>query len=206
MNPPMFNQLKPMNKPVSGVIHSDNSTRALFLDRDGVINHDYGYVHKIEDFKLIDGIIELTQLAMRNNFRIIVITNQAGIGRGLYPEADFFAVTNYMKSLFDSEGVNIDEVYFAPTHPEFGIGKYLRDDPNRKPNPGMLLQAKLAFDIDLKSSILIGDKESDLEAGLRAGVGTNILFSPDCDSYSLDCSNSHIHTFEEAYEQLRSVS
>lgn len=192
-----------MNK--SSESSSYSQSKALFLDRDGVINHDYGYVHLAQDFHLIDGVIELTQFAVQNGFRIIVITNQAGIGRGFYSEADFDALTEYMKSLFNSEGVNIDEVYFAPTHPEFGLGIYLRDDPNRKPNPGMLLQAKKDFNIDLKTSILIGDKESDLEAGLRAGVGTNILFSPDCDSISSDCIKSHIHTFQEAFEHFRSV-
>lgn len=190
----------------SSKINTLSLSKALFLDRDGVINHDYGYVYKAQDFDLIDGVIELTQFAVQNGFRIIVITNQAGIGRGLYSEADFFAITEYMKSLFNSVGVKIDEVYFAPTHPEFGLGKYLREDPNRKPNPGMILQAKQNFNIDLKSSILIGDKASDLEAGLRAGVGTNILFSPDCDSLSSDCSKFHIHAFEEAYEHLRSVT
>ena len=151
---------------------------ALFLDRDGVINVDHAYVHQKDNFEFIDGIFELCKKAQESGYLIIIITNQAGIGRGYYTEEDFYSLTDWMIGEFSKKGVTIDAVYHCPYHPEKGIGEYKQDAPCRKPNPGMILTAKNEFNINLNESILIGDKGSDIQAGLNAGIGKNFLFTP----------------------------
>ncbi len=152
---------------------------ALFLDRDGVINVDYGYVHSRERFHFTDGIFELARTASARGYLIVVVTNQAGIGRGLYGEAEFYSLTDWMCSHFLKQNVKIDRVYFSPYHPTAGIGRYQQDHVSRKPRPGMLIQAQRELKIDMTASILIGDKCSDIEAGSAAGVGTNLLLQAD---------------------------
>jgi D-glycero-D-manno-heptose 1,7-bisphosphate phosphatase len=149
---------------------------ALFLDRDGVINEYRPYVHRIEDFRFIDGIFDLVAAAGRAGYLTIVVTNQAGIGRGLYTEEDFWRLTDWMTARFADHGCRIDRVSFCPTHPQHGIGHYRVHSEFRKPRPGMILEAARDFTIDLGRSILIGDKPSDIEAGLAAGIGTTVLF------------------------------
>jgi D-glycero-D-manno-heptose 1,7-bisphosphate phosphatase len=151
---------------------------ALFLDRDGVVNVDHGYVCRPEDFQFIDGIFDLCRAAQRQGYLIVVITNQAGIGRGYYSEADFAALTAWMVERFAAEGITIDGVYFCPFHPEHGVGPYKADAPCRKPNPGMILQAAEEHGIDLARSMLVGDKPSDIQAGVAAGVGRLFLYRP----------------------------
>jgi len=150
---------------------------AIFLDRDGVINHDYGYVCNRENFNFIDGIFAIAHYAYRHRYKLVVITNQAGIGRGYYTEDQFHRLTVWMCDQFSASGSPIERVYFSPYHPTAGIGKYLKDDYSRKPHPGMIFQAQKDLSIDLSCSVLIGDKVSDIQAGTTAGVGTNLLFS-----------------------------
>lgn len=149
----------------------------MFLDRDGVININHGYVHKREDFDFIEGIFDVARHAYKQNYKLVVITNQAGIGRGYYTEEQFQQLTDWMNQQFLDAGAPIHEVYFSPYHPTAGLGKYLKDDFSRKPHPGMILQAQKDLSIDLSRSILIGDKVSDIQAGAAAGVGTNLLFA-----------------------------
>ena len=151
-------------------------SKALFLDRDGVINKDHGYVYQACKFKLIKNIQILIKKATACNYKIIIITNQAGIGRNFYSEDDFEKITKYMKDLLSKFHCNIDAVYYCPYHPTEGVGKYLQESYDRKPNPGMLLKAQKDFNIDMKKSIFIGDKISDMKAGISASVKTNILF------------------------------
>ena len=151
--------------------------KALFLDRDGVINVDHGYVHKVKDFQFIEGIFEFCRLAAYKGYLLFVITNQAGIGRGYYTEFDFDFLTNWMCKKFLADNVRISKVYYSPFHPVFGLGRYKKDDESRKPNPGMILQAADEFNLDLKESVLIGDKNTDIQAGQNAGVQTNILYT-----------------------------
>ena len=159
------------------------SQPALFLDRDGVINVDHGYVHKPEDVEFVDGIFELVAAAKRAGYLVVVVTNQAGIGRGYYSEDDFHALMDWMKARFVERGGQVDAVYFCPYHPEHGIGEYRRESDCRKPAPGMLLQAARDLDIDLASSIFVGDKPSDMAAGRAAGVGTVLqLGKGECDT------------------------
>lgn len=150
---------------------------ALFLDRDGVVNVEKDYVHRVEDVDFVDGIFTLCKAAQRAGFALVIVTNQAGIGRGYYSEDQFRALMDWMKDRFGERGVVIDAVYFCPYHPEHGIGKYRFDSFDRKPNPGMILRAQAALDIDLGASCLVGDKESDIEAARAAGVGTAVLLS-----------------------------
>jgi len=145
---------------------------ALFLDRDGVINVDHGYVHTPEHFEFLPGIFELVRAANAAGYLVVVITNQAGIGRGYYTEAQFHALTAWMRAQFEAEGGRIDAVYFCPYHPEHGIGEYRRESEFRKPGPGMLLQAQRELGIAMDRSLFVGDKPSDMEAGRAAGVAT----------------------------------
>jgi D-glycero-D-manno-heptose 1,7-bisphosphate phosphatase len=149
--------------------------RALLLDRDGVINVDHGYVHTEKQFDYVPGIFDLARAAHCAGFLIVVVTNQAGIGRGYYGEADFHRLTEWMRARFAAEGAPIARVYFCPHHPEAGIARYRLDCFDRKPNPGMILRARTDLGLDLAASAMVGDKESDMEAGRRAGVGTLVL-------------------------------
>lgn len=169
--------------------------RALFLDRDGVINVDKKYIYKIEDFEFLPGIFEVLKYFQAKGYLLIVITNQAGIGRGYYSEDDFHQLTAWMLRQFENQGIGIAKVYYAPSHPDFGIGIYKRDDQLRKPNPGMILMAKEEFDIDLRHSILIGDKDSDIEAGLNAGVGLKVLLTS-VDQKTRPVTNADLVVFE----------
>jgi D-glycero-D-manno-heptose 1,7-bisphosphate phosphatase len=149
--------------------------KALFLDRDGVINVERGYVHRREDFLFQEGIFELCAAAQARAFLLIVVTNQAGIGRGYYTESSFLTLTEWMVGTFAEHDIEIARVYYCPYHPVHGIGAYRRDSADRKPQPGMLWRAQADFDVDLASSILVGDKVSDIWAAQAAGVGTKIL-------------------------------
>ena len=159
----------------------------LFLDRDGVINVNYGYVHKQKNFDFIEGIFDLVRLAKSNDFLVFVITNQSGIARGYYSIEDFNVLSAWMMMQFVNHGAAIDKIYFSPYHPKEGKGEFLKDDFSRKPNPGMILDACTDYDIDLAQSILVGDKMTDIEAGQRAGVGRNILLTDRASSGDHEC-------------------
>jgi D-glycero-D-manno-heptose 1,7-bisphosphate phosphatase len=152
---------------------------ALFLDRDGVINFDHGYVYQIEKFEFIDGIFELVCAANKAGYLVVVVTNQAGIGRGYYTENDFTFITDWMCTQFSQYGAEINAVYFSPYHPEHGIGYYRKETECRKPNPGMIIKAAKENKINLNESILIGDKITDLMAGKRAKVETLLYLGED---------------------------
>ncbi|BCG64597.1 MAG: D-glycero-D-manno-heptose 1,7-bisphosphate phosphatase [Methyloprofundus sp.] len=144
--------------------------KALFLDRDGVINIEKEYLYKIADFEFIEGVFDTCQYFQDQGYLIIIITNQAGIARGKYTENDFANLTQWMLEQFTQKGILISQVYHCPHHPSF-----TGDCPCRKPNPGMLIEAQQAFKLDLDKSILVGDKESDIQAGINAGIQQNIL-------------------------------
>lgn len=144
--------------------------RALFLDRDGVINEDYGYVHKINDFHFREGIFNVCRLAKKERMKIVVVTNQAGIGRGFFSQEDFQYVTAYMLDHFESLGITIDQVYHCPFHPYFGVGHYRRHSFDRKPSPGLLLKACRDHNINPSASIMVGDHASDRIAAFSIGI------------------------------------
>jgi len=148
---------------------------AVFLDRDGVINRDGGHVHKVEEFRFIDGAFDACREMSKAGYRLIVITNQAGIARGYYTEDDFHHLTKWMLDEFRQQGVEIDGVYYCPHHPQHGVGAYRRSCDCRKPAPAMILRAAEEHSLDLRRSILVGDKATDIEAGRAAGVGCCVL-------------------------------
>jgi D-glycero-D-manno-heptose 1,7-bisphosphate phosphatase len=144
--------------------------KAIFLDRDGVINKEKNYLYQIEEFEFIDGVFEICKYFQSQGYLIIIITNQAGIARGVYTKEDFEDLTRWMIKEFEKENVLISKVYHCPHHPEFS-----GECECRKPKPKMIFDAQKEFDIDLTKSILVGDKNSDIEAGLNAGVKMNFL-------------------------------
>lgn len=151
--------------------------KALFLDRDGVINIDYGYVYRKDNFSFIDGIFQLTAAAIKHHYKIVIVTNQAGIARGYYTESDFIDLMNWVQEQFQRHGSCISGIYFCPHHPIYGLGIYKKYCGCRKPKPGLILKAAQELDIDLASSVLIGDNESDMQAAMAAGIGKRVLFN-----------------------------
>jgi len=137
--------------------------KALFLDRDGVINEDVGYAYLPEQINFMPGIFEIARRAHHNNELIIIVTNQSGIGRGFYSELQFHDVMEWMLTRFADEGAPITAYYYCPHRPEEGCAC-------RKPKPGMMLKAAEEWNVDLSQSRLIGDKETDIQAGRAAGI------------------------------------
>ena len=150
--------------------------KALFLDRDGIINQDHGYIYETSKLTILNGIVELCRVASFKGYLLVVVTNQSGIGRGYYTEEQFWQFMHAIEVYFAKCGIKFTKIYFSPYHPEAKDEKYKYGEELRKPNPGMILQAQKEFNINLAQSILIGDKITDIQAGLKAGVGRNILF------------------------------
>lgn len=148
--------------------------KALFLDRDGVVNVEKNYLYKIDDFELMDGIVDVCRFYEDQGYIIIIVTNQSGISRGFYTEDDFKHLSEWMIEHFKSLGITITHIYHCPHHESIDGACECR-----KPEPGMFLEAQKDFDIDMKNSVMIGDNERDIQAAIRAGVTTNILLSRD---------------------------
>ena len=148
-----------------------------FLDRDGVLNVNTHHTHRTEDLHWIEGSREAVRWLNDNGYLVLVITNQAGIGKGKYNEAHFHHFMSQMEAQLHEVGAHLDGYYFSPYHPTEGIGEYLQDSQDRKPNPGMILRAFDEWDIDRERSFVIGDKPSDIEAAERAGL-QGFLFEP----------------------------
>jgi len=139
--------------------------KAAFLDRDGVINEDYGYVGSVDKFEFKDGIFELLKFLQSKGYRLFVVTNQSGIARGYYSEEDFYKLTEWMKDEFKKRGIEITDVRYCPHHPDI-----TGECECRKPKPGMILDLAKSHGIDLKNSIMIGDSDRDIEAAKNAGI------------------------------------
>ena len=151
-------------------------TRAVFLDRDGVITREPPhYAHEVSQLKLIPKSTDAIRLLNENGFIVIVASNQAGIAYGYYGEEDALLFHQAMKENLAREGAHIDAIYYCPHHPEAKIEKYRVNCNCRKPKPGMLTRAAKELNIDLKQSYVIGDKLSDIEAGKRAGCKTTMV-------------------------------
>jgi D-glycero-D-manno-heptose 1,7-bisphosphate phosphatase len=135
--------------------------KALFLDRDGVINIDCAYPHKPEQIIFSDGIFSLCKKALSKGYLLIVVTNQAGIAKGYFTEEDVKRLHDWMQQQFNERGITIDAFYYCPFHPDATVPRYKKDSDCRKPAPGMILQAVKDFNIDISKSLMVGDKESD---------------------------------------------
>ncbi|WP_373014094.1 D-glycero-beta-D-manno-heptose 1,7-bisphosphate 7-phosphatase [Sulfuricurvum sp.] len=163
--------------------------KALFLDRDGVVNVEKNYLHKIEDFELVEGIVDVCRAYQEQGYLIIIVTNQSGIARGYYSEEDFAILSRWMKEHFRELGITITHIYHCPHHEDIDGACECR-----KPEPGMFLQAQKEYDLEMNLSVMIGDNERDIEASRKAGVGWNVLLSDNAEGSSADRT---IHTLRE---------
>lgn len=142
---------------------------AIFLDRDGTINVDYNYVHKIDDFHFIDGVIDSLIELKKMGYLLVITTNQSGIARGIFSQEQFDTLTEWMDWSLIDRGVELDGVYYCAHDP-------LKTDCDcRKPKPGMILAAKKDLNIDVANSYMVGDRVSDLLSGRNAGVKKTVL-------------------------------
>lgn len=146
---------------------SKTPQKALFLDRDGVINIDHGYVSKIEDFEFCEGIFELLHLFIKEGYRLFIVTNQSGIGRGYYTQKDFETLTTWMLSELKKQNIEIESVHYCNHAPEMNCDC-------RKPATGMVDEILAHHNIDLKNSYLIGDKQSDIDLARNSGIAYTV--------------------------------
>ena len=151
------------------------SRRAAFIDRDGVLNEERAFVHRIEDFVFLPGAIEALRALERAGYRRVVVTNQSGIARGLYTEADYQRLTDQVRERLRGEGVTLDAIEYCPHLADAPLAQYRRACECRKPAPGMLLKAIRALDLDPAGSFLVGDRLTDVQAGRAAGIGRCFL-------------------------------
>lgn len=148
---------------------------AVFLDRDGVLIEEIGYLSDPSQVRLIPGACAAVARLNRLGVPVVVVTNQAGVARGRFPEENVHAVHRHLDELLARDGARIDRWYYCPHHPTAGVGPYRVHCACRKPSPGMLLTAARELDLDRVASVLIGDKLSDLEAGAAAGCATILV-------------------------------
>lgn len=149
--------------------------RVIFLDRDGTLNEEVNYLYRKEDLKILDGVPEALRMFRDQGYRIVVITNQAGVARGYYKEEDVQVLHAYMNELLRAQGAEIDAFFYCPHHPEHGVGEYKKVCCCRKPEIGMFQQAEKLFAVDKNSSWMIGDKLIDVRAGRNYGVRTVLV-------------------------------
>jgi len=170
--------------------------RALFLDRDGIINVDYGYVSTIEKFEFSRDIFEFLQLFIERDYKLFIVTNQSGIGRGYYTLEDFNTLTKWMLERFKAKGISIEEVYYCPHAPELNCHC-------RKPSTGMIESALDNYPLELNNSWIVGDKESDIALGDNAMIANSIFIGDTISSKatlsfdSISSANSYLQTHKE---------
>jgi D,D-heptose 1,7-bisphosphate phosphatase len=143
---------------------------AIFLDRDGVLNEDLGYVHRVDQFRWIDGAGAAVRWLNDNNYYVFVVTNQAGVARGYYGEDDIDRLHRWMKAELQEGGAHIDAIEYSPHHPDGVIERYRQASDLRKPGPGMLNKLMADWPVDVAGSLLIGDRETDIQAAAAAGI------------------------------------
>lgn len=151
--------------------------RAVFLDRDGTLNHDPGYISKPESFVLLPGAIEALRLLNRAGYLVVVVTNQSGIARGYFTEEGLLAIHQKLRREVGAGGAQVDAIYHCPHHPTAGDGPLTRACFCRKPAPGMIYRAALDLEIDVGRSFMVGDGTGDVEAGRRAGCRTVLVLT-----------------------------
>ena len=149
--------------------------KAVFLDRDGTIVEDVGYLSDICQIRILPGAAEAIRLLNKNGFKVIIVTNQAGVARGYFTESRANEINEKLRQLLADHGSIVERIYFCPHHIDGIVEKYKRECNCRKPNPGMIEQAVKELDIDINNSFMIGNKSSDIEAGRRAGCRTIVV-------------------------------
>lgn len=174
--------------------------RAVFLDRDGTIIEDTGYPHERRELKFLPGVSKAIKLLSENGFKVIVITNQAGVARGYFAEETLKEINRYIQESLAKQGALIDRIYYCPHHIEGIIEEYRKECYYRKPNPGMIEEAVRDFGIDLASSFVIGDKTSDIEAGRRVGCKTILIAGDNLGEESAVISD---HIAPDLYEAVK---
>ncbi len=179
--------------------------KAIFLDRDGVINKDFGYVHKVDDFEFIDGVFEACKELKAMGYMLVVVTNQSGIARGMYSEDEFHTLTEWMDWNFVDKGVELDGIYFCPHHPDKGINEYKQECDCRKPKPGMLESAASFLKIDLSQSVMIGDKHDDMLAAHNAGVPIKVLVRSGKEIATSEIASTVINSIANLPQYLKNV-
>ena len=157
------------------------SRPAAFLDRDGVVNIDHGYVHRWEDFEFVPGVVDGMRRLQAGGYALVIVTNQSGIARGFYDEAALGRLHDALRADLLAKGVALTAIEYCPhlPPPHAELARYAVDCDCRKPAPGMILRAARAHDLDLARSLMFGDRASDVEAGRRAGVGRCVLLAAD---------------------------
>ena len=171
------------------------ATKTIFLDRDGVINKEVGYLHKIQDFEFIDGVFDACLHFQALGYQLIIITNQSGIGRGYYDEDAFHVINNWMLEQFKNKRIEILDVFFCPHTPESNCDC-------RKPKPGMFNQANEKHNIDMEKSWMVGDKEADIQAANAAGIQNTILVKS---GHAIDEKNSNAKFILDSINQVKEV-
>jgi D,D-heptose 1,7-bisphosphate phosphatase len=154
------------------------ANKAIFFDRDDTLIEDPGYINNPDQVKLLDGVAETLIELRAMGFKLIVVSNQSGVARGIVTEEILSDIHKRLEHLLGEKGASVDRIYYCPYHPEGAIPQYRKDSDHRKPNPGMLISAGKELDIDLKESWMVGNGTGDIEAGFRAGCRTILLDSP----------------------------
>ena len=169
--------------------------KTIFLDRDGVINKEVNYLHKIDDFEFIEGIFEACDYLQSIGYSIIIVTNQSGIARNYYKDEDFNILTDWMIAEFKKNNIDILDIYYCPHGPNSKCNC-------RKPKPGLLLEAKIQHNIDMKNSWMIGDKEDDIQAAMYAGIKNTVLVRS---GHNVDESNSKAMFFLDSIKDIKRI-
>ncbi len=154
------------------------SNKAIFLDRDDTLIEDPGYINNPNQVRLLDGVAESLTDLKNLGYKLIVVTNQSGVARGIITEEVLGEIHKRLEELLTEQGVSLDKIYYCPYHPDGSVRKYRRESKFRKPNPGMLLKASEEMDVDLEQSWCVGNSRRDIEAGKQAGCKTILLDSP----------------------------
>ena len=169
--------------------------KTIFLDRDGVINKETNYLHKVKDFEFINGVFKTCKYLQKLDYKIIIITNQSGISRGYYTEKDFQILNNWMTGQFEAKNINILDIFYCPHSPDSNCNC-------RKPKPGMLLEAKSKYNIDMKNSWIIGDQETDIIAANSSGIINTILVKS---GHKIDELNSNAKYILDSINQTNKI-